>query len=125
MKYLNALIAREAAREASLAQGAGSSRPTTDITAKSPEGGESEPFVGNVSAPPASLVAESPTIGPEAPPTAEAPVGLSGPVTRWSEDTEERAAIMEFDGGLDRAEAERRASSPSIQNPILAFNQSN
>lgn len=30
-------------------------------------------------------------------------------VAAWNHDREERAAIMEFDAGLSRAEAERRA----------------
>jgi hypothetical protein len=40
---------------------------------------------------------------------------LPGDVAAWPEDArehfEERAAIMEYDGGLTRAEAERRAEA--------------
>ena len=41
-------------------------------------------------------------------------------ISAFREDREERAAIMEFDGGLSRAEANRKALSPGINGATAA-----
>ena len=109
MKYLEALLARDAARVEAGGDRPGTPRPAADNTAKSPEATDGTTFVGNVASPLAHDPADRALADGDGRPVAAGEMDAPD-LSAWGpEEFQERAAIMEFDGGLDRAEAERRA----------------
>lgn len=111
MKYLEALLTRKAEGSLRPAAPVVSRRAGADITAKSPGSSPEHPSGGFVSPGAEHLACNWPAPPPPEWPRIEADLGPGDAFGERIEAFEERAAIMEFDGGLPRDEAERRADS--------------
>lgn len=109
MKYLEALLARRAEGSDRPAASPTSRRVGTDKTDKSPALASADPFVGFVGAAPEHLAGCRPDPPPPGWPPTEGDRGPALAADSRVEAFEERAAILEYDAGIPREEAERRA----------------
>jgi hypothetical protein len=109
MRYFEALLSRESARTRTVGLASGGDKPAPDKSDNSPAAPHRTALVGYVGAP----EARPPTYLSDPDPDCRRACARSEwlfDASWWGvEDFEERAAILEYDGGLDRAVAERLA----------------